>query len=91
MVQQEPIVFSGTIVENIAYGRPGATREEIVRDCSTADLYDFVQSLPLPCDTVGTDCGARILPEDMPATGRDMTATDEQASFDKTLWNCSEK
>lgn len=46
MVPQEPILFSGTIAENIVYGRGGATPEDIVRAATAAELHDFVMTLP---------------------------------------------
>jgi ATP-binding cassette subfamily B protein len=49
---QETLVFDGTIRENIAYGRPGATEEEIVRAAKAADARDFIEGLPEGYDTV---------------------------------------
>jgi ATP-binding cassette, subfamily B, bacterial len=49
---QETLVFDGTIRENIAYGRPGATEEEILRAAKAADAHDFVERLPEGYDTV---------------------------------------
>jgi ATP-binding cassette, subfamily B, bacterial len=49
---QETLVFDGTIRENIAYGRPGATEEEIARAAKAADAHEFVESLPEGYDTV---------------------------------------
>lgn len=49
---QETLVFDGTVRENIAYGKPGATEEEIVRAAKAADAHDFVLSLPEGYDTV---------------------------------------
>jgi ABC-type multidrug transport system fused ATPase/permease subunit len=43
---QETLVFDGTIRENIAFGRPGATEEDILRAARAADLHDFVSTLP---------------------------------------------
>jgi len=44
LVGQEPVLFSGTIEENIAYGKPGATREEIHNAARAANAYDFIMS-----------------------------------------------
>ena len=46
MVLQEPILFSGTVAENIAYGRPDATFEEIEQAANMANVDEFVMSLP---------------------------------------------
>jgi ABC-type multidrug transport system fused ATPase/permease subunit len=60
VVLQESLVFGGTIRENIAYGRLGATEKEIVQAAQAADAHEFIMSLPLGYDTpVGQD-GARL-------------------------------
>src|SRR6266446_4828363 len=46
IVLQEPILFSTTIGENIAYGRPGAVQEDIVRAAKTANIHEFIARLP---------------------------------------------
>lgn len=46
LVLQEPVLFSTTIAENIAYGRPGATRAEITEAAKAANAHDFVNRLP---------------------------------------------
>jgi ABC-type multidrug transport system fused ATPase/permease subunit len=46
MVLQNPILFSGTIRENILYGNPKATDEQIVAASKAANAYDFIRSLP---------------------------------------------
>ncbi|KAL5111333.1 ATP-dependent translocase ABCB1 [Taenia crassiceps] len=46
VVQQEPVLFSGTIAENIALGRPNATDEEIELAAKMADAHDFILKLP---------------------------------------------
>lgn len=43
---QEPVLFSATIAENIAYARPGATQEEIVAAAKAANAHDFIMRLP---------------------------------------------
>ncbi len=52
MLLQETLVFEGTVRENIAYGKAGATEEEIVRAAKVADAHDFIMSLPSGYDTV---------------------------------------
>jgi ATP-binding cassette, subfamily B, bacterial len=49
---QETLVFDGTVRENIAYGKAGATEEEIVRAATAADAHDFIMALPSGYDTV---------------------------------------
>ena len=49
---QETLVFDGTVRENIAYGKPGATEEEITRAAKAADAHDFILALPEGYDTV---------------------------------------
>lgn len=51
MVLQDAWLFDGTIAENIAYGRPDATREEIVRAAETAHVDHFVRTMPQGYDT----------------------------------------
>ncbi|WP_201304995.1 ABC transporter ATP-binding protein [Streptomyces sp. GS7] len=52
MLLQETLVFHGTVRDNIAYGRPGASDEEIVAAARAADAHDFVSRLPEGYDTV---------------------------------------
>ena len=52
MVLQEAILFTGTVAENIAYGRPNATREEIIAAAMQASAHDFIQKMPDGYDTV---------------------------------------
>ena len=52
MVLQETILLRGTVAENIAYGREGATREEIVQAARLANAHDFVTALPDGYDSV---------------------------------------
>jgi ATP-binding cassette subfamily B protein len=52
IVLQEPFLFFGTIAENIAYGRPDATREEIIAAAKTARAHDFILRLPEAYDSM---------------------------------------
>ncbi len=52
MVLQDTWLFGGTIAENVAYGRPDATREEIMRACDEAYCDHFIRTLPKGYDTV---------------------------------------
>ncbi len=60
LVLQETWLFGGTIAENIAYGAPGAAREEIIEAARAARVHRFIMSLPQGYDTVLTDEGAGI-------------------------------
>jgi ATP-binding cassette subfamily B protein len=52
LVLQEPFLFFGTIAENIAYGRPGASREDIVAAARAAHAHEFILRLPLGYDSL---------------------------------------
>ncbi len=56
IVQQDVYLFAGTIYENIAYGRPGATMEEVMEAAKSANAHDFIMSFP---DGYNTDIGQR--------------------------------
>jgi ATP-binding cassette subfamily B protein len=56
VVQQDVYLFAGTILENIRYGKPGASKEEIVEAAKKANAHDFIQALP---DGYDTDIGQR--------------------------------
>ena len=52
MVLQETFLFRGTIYENIAYAKPGATPEEVIRAAKIANAHDFITELPDGYETV---------------------------------------
>ena len=56
MVQQDVYLFAGTIFENISYGKPGATREEVIQAAKNANAHEFIMSFP---DGYDTDIGQR--------------------------------
>ncbi|MBQ3400864.1 MAG: ABC transporter ATP-binding protein, partial [Lachnospiraceae bacterium] len=60
IMQQDVYLFNGTIRENIAYGRPDATDEEIAEAAKNADLTEFLASLPNGLDTEVGERGARL-------------------------------
>jgi ATP-binding cassette subfamily B protein len=60
IVLQEPVLFSTTIAENIAYGRPDATREQIVAAARLANAHDFIAALPEGYDTMVGERGMRL-------------------------------
>lgn len=60
MVLQDTWLFYGTIYENIAYGRPDATREEVIAAAKAAHIHSYIESLPNGYDTLLIDDGANI-------------------------------
>ncbi|WP_316526218.1 ABC transporter ATP-binding protein [Kitasatospora brasiliensis] len=60
MVTQESFLFSGTVAENIAIGRPGATREEVEQAARDIGAYAFIAALPDGFDTDVRKRGGRI-------------------------------
>jgi len=52
LVLQEPFLFFGTVAENIAYGRPEATREQIIAAARAAHAHDFILRLPQGYDSI---------------------------------------
>ena len=60
MVLQDTWLFHGTIFENIAYGKPGATMEDVVRAAKAARIHSFISRLPQGYDTVLSDNGTSI-------------------------------
>ncbi len=60
VVMQDVFLFGGTIRENIAYGRPGATEEEITEAARQANAWDFIQSFPDKLDTVVGERGVQL-------------------------------
>ncbi|MBO4578995.1 MAG: ABC transporter ATP-binding protein [Clostridiales bacterium] len=56
IVQQDVYLFAGTVLENISYGKPGASREEIIEAAKLANAHDFIMELPNGYDT---DIGQR--------------------------------
>ncbi|MBX9361131.1 ABC transporter ATP-binding protein [Streptomyces sp. WAC04114] len=60
MVTQEAFLFSGTVADNIAIGRPGATREEIEQAAKEIGAHDFISTLPDGYDTDVRKRGGRI-------------------------------
>ncbi|MBE5843933.1 MAG: ABC transporter ATP-binding protein [Butyrivibrio sp.] len=60
IVQQDVYLFNGTVRENIAYGKQGASLDEIIDAAKKADLHDFISSLPNGYDTLVGERGARL-------------------------------
>jgi subfamily B ATP-binding cassette protein MsbA len=60
LVTQEPFLFDESIADNIACGKPGATREEIEAAARTAAAHDFIMAQPQGYDTKVGEAGARL-------------------------------
>ena len=60
LVQQDVYLFDGTIRDNIAYGRPGASEADIVDAARKANIHGFIESLPAGYDTVVGERGSRL-------------------------------
>jgi ATP-binding cassette subfamily B protein len=60
IVLQDPVLFAGTIADNLRYGRLGATREEIEAAARAAHAHDFISSLPKGYDTEVAEAGGSL-------------------------------
>ncbi|XP_053452714.1 bile salt export pump isoform X2 [Nycticebus coucang] len=60
IVEQEPVLFSTTIAENIRYGREDANMEDIVRAAKEANAYNFIMDLPQQFDTLVGEGGSQM-------------------------------
>src|SRR5690606_33519393 len=60
IVQQEPILFHRTLAENIAYGRPEASRAEIMEAARQANAHDFIMNLPKQYETLVGERGVKL-------------------------------
>jgi ATP-binding cassette subfamily B protein/subfamily B ATP-binding cassette protein MsbA len=60
MVLQDTLLFSTTIKENIAYGRPGATNEQIIEAAKRAQAYDFIMQMPQGFDSPVGERGGHL-------------------------------
>ena len=60
LVPQEPVLFSGTIADNIRYGRLQASDEEVEAAARAAHVHEFVQRLPLAYQTVVAEAGGTL-------------------------------
>lgn len=60
LVPQSAYLFSGTVAENIGYGRPGASRDEIIAASRAANAHDFISQLPEGYDTAIGERGSRL-------------------------------
>ena len=60
LVSQEPVLFAGTIADNIAMGKPGATRNEVVQAAKSANAHGFIMQFPDGYESQVGDRGARV-------------------------------
>ncbi|GMF09901.1 unnamed protein product [Phytophthora lilii] len=60
LVSQEPVLFSGTIAENIALGKPDASRAEVEAAAKSANAFNFISNFPQGFDTEVGDRGAQV-------------------------------
>ena len=60
IVLQQPFLFSGTIAQNIAYAKPEASRQEIIRAAKAANAHDFIVNLPEGYDTLVGEGGTGL-------------------------------
>ena len=60
IVQQDVFLFTGTIFDNIAYGKLGASREEVYEAAKKANIHDYIMSLPESYDTFVGERGVKL-------------------------------
>ena len=60
VVPQEPVIFAASVLENVRYGRPQATREEALRACEQAFALEFVERLPQGLDSMLGERGVTL-------------------------------
>ncbi len=60
IVTQDTYLFNGTILENLLYAKPTATKEEIENACKVANIYSFIMSLPEKFDTIVGNRGLKL-------------------------------
>ncbi|XP_034042603.1 bile salt export pump-like [Thalassophryne amazonica] len=60
VVEQEPALFATSIVENIRYGRPGVTMEDVIKATKEANAYNFIMDLPQKFDTLVGEGGGQM-------------------------------
>uniref|UniRef100_A0A665WBC6 Bile salt export pump n=1 Tax=Echeneis naucrates TaxID=173247 RepID=A0A665WBC6_ECHNA len=60
IVEQEPVLFATTIAENIRYGRPGVSMDDIITAAKEANAYNFIMDLPQKFDTLVGEGGGQM-------------------------------
>lgn len=59
-VEQEPVLFSTTIAENIRYGRPDATDQDVIAAAQMSGAHDFITNLPCRYNTLVGEKGSQL-------------------------------
>ena len=59
-LQQEVYMFSGTVADNIAYGKPGASRQQVIAAAKQAGAHEFISQLPRGYDTYVGERGVKL-------------------------------
>lgn len=75
LVSQEPVLFARSIRENIAYGLPGATEQQIIAVAKAANAHDFITKFPQGYDTYVGDKGAQL------SGGRSISSLSRNSKF----------
>ena len=60
VVQQEPILFNGTISENVKMGNPNCSIEKVIEVCKVANAHEFIEKLPKGYDTMIGEGGVQL-------------------------------
>jgi ATP-binding cassette subfamily B protein len=60
VVPQEPVIFAASVLDNVRYGRPGASREEVIAACEKAFALEFIERLPQGMDTALGERGVTL-------------------------------
>ncbi|GMT13436.1 hypothetical protein PFISCL1PPCAC_4733, partial [Pristionchus fissidentatus] len=60
VVQQEPVLFNATIADNLRFGKPDISRDQMVHVCTMANAHDFITKLPQGYDTLIGDGGVQL-------------------------------
>ncbi len=60
VVFQESLLFSGTIIENIRFGRPDASKEEVIEAAKAANAYEFIEKLPKKLESIVGERGVKL-------------------------------
>jgi ATP-binding cassette subfamily B protein len=60
VVPQEPVIFAASVLDNVRYGRPGASREEVIAACEKAFALEFTERLPQGLDTALGERGVTL-------------------------------
>lgn len=83
LVSQEPVLFTGSIAENIAYGKPDATQEEIENAAKAANAHNFITSFPDGYNTQVGEKGAQLS-----GGQKQRIAIARYSKFPEISWNC---